>query len=128
MDSRVRSKIVFGQYPDVLVGAVILEVTDAQEVQVRSGIPLIRQRFRYWSSPSKKNIHTGFVIGEVRETDDYFLPDAEGLVEDKIDLNHLLHALVQDNVIKGLIGVFGQTRIDIPMEYAHSSGDAFVDL
>jgi hypothetical protein len=41
-------------------------------------------------------------------------------MDDKINLRHLLHALVKDNVIEGLIGVLHQSAFDVAVENAQT--------
>ena len=63
---------------------------------------------------------------EIGKADDKLFTYAQRFLDDEIDLRHILHALIEDYIIKRLIGIFHQARFNITVEYAEALLDALV--
>ncbi len=75
----------------------------------------------------KQNLNTGAKMGEIGETDNHLITDAQCLGQDDVGLFHLLKALIEDHVIEGFVRIFGQAVVDILMEDAQAPGNTFID-
>ncbi len=64
-------------------------------------------------------------MSEIREAYDGSSPDPQRLPDELFDLFHFLHDLVQDYVIKGLVGVFRKTALEVPVVNAQPLFHAF---
>ena len=91
----------------------IPEIIDAQEADIRRIKPEIRKRFRYWRRPPEKEHESGSDESKVRKPDNDFAPDAQGFMDDKVNVLDLLHALVQNDIIKTIIRIFAQAVFNI---------------
>ena len=105
MDQLVFAKVVSVEHLQFFVAAIVLEVANAQKVEIWGLVPLIRQGFRDRDLAAEKDIKAGLVISKIRKTDDDFLADAKGLIKHVLRFYNFLQALVQDYVVKGFVGI-----------------------
>ena len=103
------------------------EIAEAQAAHVGGVVPVMGQRLRHGRPPLQKEPETGRNVGEVRKADNDLAADAQRFVNDIINLRHLLHALVQDDVIEGFIGILHEAAFDIAVEDAQPLFNALVD-
>ena len=66
-------------------------------------------------------------MGEVGDADDDFFADPQRLLQRERWFFDLLKRLVQDNVVKGVVRVFGEPRVDVLLDRRLTLGDASDD-
>ena len=64
-DTLVFADVHFPLHPDVLQPAIVYKIGNAQEMEVRSFVPLVRQHARYGGPSPEEYLEPGFVIGEI---------------------------------------------------------------
>src|SRR3990172_9343877 len=78
------------------------------------------QSFGHRRPALKIKPQAGGDVSKIGKADDYLAAYAQRLMDDKINLRHLLHALVKDNVIEGLIGILHQSAFDVAVDHAQA--------
>lgn len=79
---------------DVLVFAVVSEVVQAEEMQVRRVVPLVGERGGDGDMSLEEYAGSGFVVGEVWESYYSFFSYPQGFLKGQIGFFYLLNRLV----------------------------------
>jgi hypothetical protein len=101
---------------NVPLSAVVDEIEDAEEMEVRGIMPLVRQRRSDRCSAAYAKSNSGAYACEVWKTDEYPSPHAHGFPEHIIGFAHLLEGLINDHIVEGLVAILGKTPVDIVMK------------
>ena len=98
---------------DPVVLAEITEILQAQKSQVRRVVPFVGQFFGNGNAALEKNLQTGAHVTKIRNADDDLLADPQRLKDHRARLQDLLQTFVKDHVIKALVGIIGEARVDV---------------
>jgi hypothetical protein len=119
---------IMGLYdPDIFFRAKIPEVINAQETDIGRIKPEIRKRLRDWRLPPEKKHESGSNESKVGKPDNDPAADAQCFLDDEVNVLNLLHALVQNHIIKTIIRIFTQAVFNVIVKNAQSFLDTFLN-
>ena len=119
---------IMGFYdPDILFGTKIPEIINAQETDIGRIKPGIGKRLRDWRLPPEKQHESGSDESKVRKPDNDPAADAQGFMDDKVNVLDLLHALVEEHVIERMIRIFPQAVLNVIMKNTQALFDTLLN-
>src|SRR4030066_571605 len=107
--------------------AILGEVENRAEVDVRRVVPLEREELGLRHPPVGEQVEPHLPVGEVGKPHDPLLPHAQDLREDHVGFFDRLERLVQDDVVEGAVRVVAQSLVDVALHDGEPLGDAGAD-
>ena len=127
MDAVFTGKMITGQHLNFLVPAEDRKIFSAQKMKVVRIVPLTRQGFGNRDPAQNTDLESRPQIAEIGETDQDLPAHPQSLGEDGVRVPDFRQAVVEDNVVKTLVRIFGKTLVQVTMEDINASPQAFGD-
>ncbi len=101
---------------DMLLTAKFGEVLYAQEAYVRGVEPPVRKGIRHGGLTSEKQHATCAPMGEIWKSNNEDTAHPQGFIDQEIHMPHLLHALIENHIVKGVVRILLETGLYVTME------------
>src|SRR4030067_49225 len=96
-------------------------------MQIWRIVPLEGERGCHRRLAPEEYLQARLVVRKVRYADDDLAAYPQGLFEHGLRFAYLLEALVENDVVEGLIVIFRQAGIYVPVQDGQSAGNTLVD-